>query len=505
MRRIGERAVVLGASIGGLVAARVLTEAFPQVTLVDRDDLLEGAVPRRGVPQGPHTHALLARGREVLEELFPGLTDELLAYGAQGADLQQDVRFYNDGHLLFRRPSGMRGVGLTRPLLEDRLRTRVRGLPGVELLTPADGEPVMTGGRVTGVRIHPGPNGSPPAVLDADLVVDATGRGSHIPAWLESAGFPRPAETTIELGVGYSTWIFPRRPDDLAGDSGVLIGATVRAPRFGAAVLVECDRWMITAGGYQGDRPPTDLDSFREYLTGLPVPDLAELVAELEPVEAPRAYRFQSSTRRHYERLTRFPDGLLVIGDALSSFNPIYGQGMTVVALEARALRDLLAEGGTDLPRRFFREAARLIDIPWDIAAGGDLRIPVVPGPRPLRTRLVNRYVGRVQAVAAVDPEVGLAFLRVANLVESPEALLRPRVALRLAAASLRAPSRPKRAAGRRPGIPSSFLHTWLTGRPSTSQSAGQGDRAGKRHDAEHGGVVQRTQHAGQGQPRRVE
>ena len=454
MRQIGERAVVLGASIGGLVAARVLTEAFPHVTLVERDELPEGAVPRRGVPQGHHTHALLGRGREALEELFPGLTDELLEYGARGADLQDDVRFYNDGHLLSRRPSGMRGVGLTRPLLEDRLRARVRGLPRVEVLTPAEGEPVMTGGRVTGVRVHPGADGSASSVLEADLVVDATGRGSHTPAWLESAGFPRPAETTIELGVGYSTWIFPRRPADLAGDSGVLIGATVRAPRFGAAVLVEGDRWMITAGGYQGDRPPTDLGSFREYLTGLPVPDLAELVADLEPVEAPRAYRFQSSTRRHYERLARFPDGLLVFGDALSSFNPIYGQGMTVVALEALALRSLLSEGGTDLPRRFFRRAARLIDIPWDIAAGGDLRIPVVPGTRPLRTRLVNRYVGRVQAVAAVDPDVGLAFLRVANLVEGPAALLRPRMVARVTTANLRAPQRSNRAAGRRPGIP---------------------------------------------------
>ncbi len=454
MRRIGERAVVLGASIGGLLAARVLTEAFPQVTLVDRDDLPDGAVPRRGVPQGLHTHALLGRGREVLEELFPGLTDELLQHGARGGDLQDDVRFYNDGHLLFRRPSDMRGVGLTRPLLEDRLRARVRGLPGVELLTRVEGEPVLTGGRVTGVRAHPATGGSPPAVLEADLVVDATGRGSHTPAWLESSGFPRPAETTIELGVGYSTWIFPHSPGDLAGDSGVLIGATVRAPRFGAAAVVEGDRWMVTAGGYQGDRPPADLDSFREYLRGLPVPDLAELVADLEPLEAPRAYRFRSSTRRHYERLPRFPDGLLVIGDALSSFNPVYGQGMTVVALEALALRTLLAEGGTDLPRRFFRRAARLIDIPWDIAAGGDLRLPVVPGPRPLRTRLVNRYVGRVQAVAAVDPEVGLAFLRVANLVEGPAALLRPGVVVRLATAGGRAPRHPQPAVGRRPGIP---------------------------------------------------
>lgn len=450
-----ERAIVLGAGLAGLLTARVLSEFFAEVVLVERDRLPDGPVPRKGVPQGHHTHALLSRGREVLEELLPGLTADLVERGAQTGDLQAEVRMYNDGHLLRRGPSDLRGIGLTRPLLEDQVRDRVRALPSISVLDRVEVlEPVRAGDRVTGVRLRPRAEGADAVTLPADLVVDATGRGSHTPMWLQEQGLPRPAETAIDLGVRYTTWVFPRRPEDLDGDRGLLIGPTARAPRFGVAVLVEGDRWMVTAGGYRGDRAPTDLAAFRQYVTGLPAPDLAHLVADLEPAEEPRAYRFQSSVRRHYERLDRFPRAFLVIGDALSSFNPIYGQGMTVAALEALALRDELAEDVAEHPRRFFRRAARIIDTPWDVAAGADLRIPAVPGRRTIRVRLVNPYVAGVQAAAATDPDVGRAFLRVINMLDGPEALLRPAVVARVLAANLRTARRGAAGSSRRPGIP---------------------------------------------------
>jgi hypothetical protein len=239
-------------------------------------------------------------------------------------------------------------------------------------------------------------------------------------------------ESRIDVDLRYTTWVVPRYDDDLDGDRGCLIGATVATPRFGAALALEGERWIITAGGYHDDVSPTDLVGFRTFAATLPAPEIAQLMASREPVDGPRTYHFVSSTRRHYERLTRFPDGLVVTGDALSSFNPVFGQGITVAAMEALALRDLLAAGTDDLARRFFRRAARLIDVPWDIAAGSDLRLPSVPGPRPARVRLVNAYVARVQAAAAVDPEVGAAFLRVANLIDPPASLLRPRLAAKV-------------------------------------------------------------------------
>jgi 2-polyprenyl-6-methoxyphenol hydroxylase-like FAD-dependent oxidoreductase len=190
--------------------------------------------------------------------------------------------------------------------------------------------------------------------------------------------------------------------------------------------------------------PPRDLAGFRQFLTRLPVADLAGLIAGREPLEGPRDHHFRHSMRRHYERLARFPEGLVVTGDAVSSFNPVYGQGMTVAAVEALLLRRHLAEGAAGSARRFHRAAARVVDAPWAIAAGADLRLPAVPGPRSLRVRAVNGYLARVQAAAATDGDVGAAFLRVANLLDPPPALLRPAVVARVLRAE-------RRAAGRAP------------------------------------------------------
>ena len=456
MGRRGERAVVVGASLAGLFTARVLSESFDSVVLVDRDTLPDGPEPRRGAPQSWHSHGLHARGREILEDFFPGLTDDLVAHGASVGDVQADVTWVNDGHRLRRAVSGMRGIAFTRPLLEDRVRARVRAIPGVSFRTPVDVlELTADGDRMTGVRIRDrGTGGNGEAIL-ADLVVDATGRGSHSPVWLEELGFPQPSESTVDIGLGYTTWQFPRRPGDHGGDLAIIIGGTVANPRFGAALAAEGDRWEVTAGGYVGDcASASDITAFRAFAATLPAPDIGDLVAEREPLAPGRLHRIPSSRRRHYEKLSRFPRGFLVIGDALCSFNPAYGQGMTVAAAEAEALRELLAAPGDDatLAPRFFKRAARIIDVPWGIAAGGDLRLPAVPGPRPLKIRVINAYVARVMAAAAVDPAVGRAFLRVANTVDLPEKLLRPSIAVRvLRARRVRAASAPVPAATRVP------------------------------------------------------
>ncbi len=441
-------AVVLGASMSGLLAARVLSDLFDGVTVVERDDVRSAGGCRRGVPQARHTHGLLARGRETLEELFPGLTDELVAQGAVLGDLQGDVRWYNDGHLLRQVRSGMQGVLLSRPMLELAVRARVLALPRVALLAPAELVDLEhDAGRVIAVRARRR-NADSDDRLPADLVVDATGRGSCTPAWLEEHGYPRPKEEKVEVGLAYSTLAFRWTPGDLDGDAAVVITPTLASPRFGVALRQEDERWTVTVGGYNGDAAPIDLPGFRAFAATLPSGDVARLIADKQPLDEARRYTFRSSQRRRYERLRRFPEGLLVIGDAVCSFNPAYGQGMTVAAVEALALRDTLAAGDADLARRYFPRAARVVQGPWDIVVGGDLRLPVVPGPRPLKVRAVNAYVAQVQAAAAVDPVVGRALLDVANLLEPPESLMRPatvRRMLRARRTSVETVPRPRR------------------------------------------------------------
>ena len=433
-----ERAVVIGASMGGLLAARVLAESHRRVVVIDRDSLPAAGAHRKGVPQGRHAHGLLARGREALDELLPGLSDELVEQGALRGDIQSGVRWCNDGHLLAQAPSPLQGLLVSRPLLEGYVRRRVAALPNVEVIdgwtvsglaTSSGPDRGDRGIQVTGVHGH-GPDGIE-RTLDADLVVDATGRGSNTPAWLEHLGYQAPDEDRVEVKIGYATRTYRRRPDHLGGTIGVVIAPSPPTGRAGVALAMEGDRWIVTLGGYADDRPPTDPEAWAAYAASLPRPDVAEIVAAAEPLDEPLAFRYPASVRRRYERLSRFPAGYLVFGDALCSFNPIYGQGMTVAALEALALRDHLRHPRAQA-RAFFRTASRLIEAPWQIAVGNDLRFEHVNGRRTAKVRLVNRYLARLNRVAEDDGVVALAFLRAVNLIDRPERLLAPSVAWRV-------------------------------------------------------------------------
>lgn len=428
-------AVVLGASLAGLITARVLSEAYETVTVVDRDDLPEAAQPRRGVPQSRQLHVLLARGRQALDELFDGLSDELHACGAPLVDLNAGVHWVNDGYRMRRSPSSLIGVGVSRPLLERTVRARVQKLANVRFLPATEATGLLSTDdrrRVTGVLVTP--RDGAPERLDADLVVDACGRASRSPVWLAALGYPAPAEDRVAIDVTYVTRCYERESRHLGGLLGALTNAVPQRPRTGIVAALEDDRFAVALSGVLGEQPPTDDEGFIRFADSLGVPMISSLVREAVPVGEPARMRYPASLRRRYERLRRFPLGYLVTGDALCSFNPIYGQGMTVAATEGLLLRELLAGDRDRLWRRFFRGASRLIDGPWSIAVGTDLRFPQVEGRRTVRVRLVNAYVHRLHAAARTDAVLGTAFLRVLNLVDPPHRLLRPAIVRRVLA-----------------------------------------------------------------------
>jgi 2-polyprenyl-6-methoxyphenol hydroxylase-like FAD-dependent oxidoreductase len=439
-RQLGDRAVVLGASMAGLLAARVLGDAYGQVTVIDRDKLPRAGSSRHGVPHGRHLHALLARGQQALEELFPGLTAELVAHGAPAGDVLANGRWYLNGHRLRQAPTGLMALCASRPFLEGHVRARVRALPNVRFVDRCDVAGLAAtpdGGRVTGARVLPRVDGGAEQLLRADLVVDATGRGSRTPLWLEALGYVRPAKEQVRIGLGYATRTYRLPSDALGGDLGLLEAPTPQHPRAGALLMQEGDRWIVTLAGMLGDYPPTDPDGFLDFARSLRFPDIHEAIWDAEPLDDPVAFRFPASVRHRYERLDRFPDGLLVLGDAVCSFNPIYGQGMSVAAVEALALRRHLERGVEPQPHRFFHDLARTVDVPWDIAVGGDLVFPGVQGRRTAKARLVNAYIARLHAAAAHDASLAGAFLRVTGLVAPPKSLLRPGIAVRVLRANL--------------------------------------------------------------------
>ena len=437
-------AVVLGGGIAGLLAARVLRDHFERVTLVERDDLETGDVPRRGVPQGRHAHGLLAGGAQVLWRLFPGLREELVADGALLHDLTRDSRFYGLGGYQLRYESGLEGVFLTRPMLEGHLRRRVLALPGIapllgyraESLIAVDGgrEGKHAGGVVLG-------RGGGRREARAELVVDATGRGPHAPAWMEALGYARPAEETIAIGVGYTTRRYRRRPADLDGDALALTHAQPPGGlRAGFAFPIEGDEWIVTLTGWLNDHAPVDEAGFRAYARSLAAPDIAELIERATPLDDGAVYKFPASVRRRWERLQRVPDGYLTIGDALCSFNPVYGQGMTAAAMEADALGAALSAAAgrrRGFPARYYRRVAKVVDVPWSLAAGADFAFPGTTGTKAPGTDAINWYIGHVRRAMAYDQTVTQAFVEVGNLLRPPAALFAPSILLRVLRAAL--------------------------------------------------------------------
>ncbi|MEV0358511.1 FAD-dependent monooxygenase [Nocardia sp. NPDC050697] len=429
------RAVVLGAGIAGLLAARVLTENYSEVVVVERDSLDDGW--RRGVPQARHLHGLLDRGRTVLEELFPGFTAEVAARGATTAEALVGTRWYLGGARLAPTSTGLTSVMATRPLLEAVLRERVLALPEVRLHTGSVRGLIGDAHAVRGVRV----SGDAESVsggteLAADLVIDATGRGSRAPQYLADLGAPTPAEERLEVDLGYASALFPRTEGQLDNHSSVIV-STGPDGRGGGAIRVEGDRWHVTLAGMLGDHPPTDLPGFTAFAATLAAPDIHALVAGAEPLGEITPHRFRSPLRRRYERLRTVPAGFLVIGDALCSFNPLYAQGMAVAAQQALVLRGCLATAARRspdpaLPARFYAAASAVVDVAWRLSAGSDLANPGVRGQRTARTRLTNAYVARAHRAAHADPVVARAFLRVGNLVDPPAALLRPALARRI-------------------------------------------------------------------------
>lgn len=428
-----DHAVVLGGSMAGMLTAAALARHARRVTVVDRDALLDEPHNRKGTPQDHHAHILLDRGRIAFEHLLPGFFEELLEHGSRRIEMGQELWWYHYGRWKVRCDTPYRLYVQTRPFLEHHVRRRLRALSNVELRPSTEVlEPRVVRGRVQAVRLQP--HDAESAVeVECDLLVDATGRGSRSPQWLETLDFGKPREERVQLGLGYASRLY-RRPPNLPTEWSAYIVYPSRPSqrRHGLMFAVEHDTVLVALSGYEGDHPPEDPEGFEEWTRSLARPDLHELLRGAEPLTEPRRHKFPYMRWLHYEELPRLPSGYAVVGDAVCCFDPVFGQGMTVGAMEAEMLERTLAAGKGFDSVTFARACGRIAKNPWTMALGEAVRYPTAEASAPPGTPLLHRFLDRVFACSSTDPVVYRAFLDVMQLHAGPEALFRPQVLWRL-------------------------------------------------------------------------
>jgi 2-polyprenyl-6-methoxyphenol hydroxylase-like FAD-dependent oxidoreductase len=420
--------VVVGAGISGLLSARVLSEGFDRVTLVERDALPDGADTRKGVPQARHLHSLAARGSGILEELFPGFDAELADAGCPLLDQAADAVTALAPGRLPRFRSGITMRAASRALVERRIRARLEDDPNIDFLPGREVVGLVPGpGGLSGVRTLTRADGSVEE-LSADLVVDASGASSRAPRWLGEIGYGSPKETVVDARLGYATRWY-RVPEDFAGDwTGVaVLPGWPETTRGGTLRRVEGDLWTAVLIGTGGDYPPTDPERFVSFAASLHSPAIYDAIKDAEPASPVYGYRRTANRLRHYERV-RLPKNFLVAGDAACVLNPSYGQGMTAAALSAMALRECLSGGLTpNLSRRFQRRQRKAVAPCWTATTNSDAQW-AAGGLEDLglARRMLYRISEEVMKLAVEREDVARTLLGVKNLIEPPAALLRP-------------------------------------------------------------------------------
>ena len=428
-------AVVLGGSLAGLLAARVLSDHFERVTLIERDTFLMNTETRRGTPQANHVHALMPRGRQILESLFPGLQEEMMLCDAPLLDMARDVAWLTPEGWGINFRSDLEILSFTRPLLDLRVRLRLLDNPRVCVMENSQALGIIMGteNRVAGVRIRDGSSNT--LELTADLIVDATGRASRAAEWLRQLGYDAPEENVVDAHIGYASRMY-RIPENFNADwrCVILQAAPPARKRGGILFEVEGNRWLLTLIGGGRDYPPKDEDAFLEFTRSLHDPMIYDAIREASPLTPIKTHRGTENRLRQFDRLINQPANFVALGDAYCAFNPVYGQGMTIAAMGAMALDECLRESKVEnFASRFHRRLAKVTEAPWMMATSQDYRYRETEGGAlTLKNRFMHRYMDQILKLATFDTSVRYVLLQAFGMLVPPTALFRRSIVSRV-------------------------------------------------------------------------
>ena len=416
----------MGGSMIGLSAAAVLSRYFDRVTVLERDTLSPDTEERKGIPQGRHVHGVLQAGAEVLEQLFPGFWREMLEAGSVSARMGQDWRWFHQGRWKSRQPLDLVFYLQSRPFLEKHVRRRVSSIPNVRLRSGCRVQDLLFDAdnrAVAGVLARQGDRNVP---IYADFVVDCTGRGTRSPKWLSRSGYERPRVEQVKIDVVYCSCIV--RPPEMDRDWKVLLMSPdgPKNKRVGIVSPIEGNRWLVCLGGYHGDHPGSKYEDFLEFSRQLPRPNIHEALRNCKPLTPIVRYKLASEQWNRYDEMSSFPKRYAILGDAVGSFNPIFGQGMSVGLLGVQALDKRLehARGVDDLYPRLMGEIREVVTTAWKLSTSEDMRYPETVGNRPIGFGMQSWYFKQVTAMSTVDVSLAKQFLMVMNFKKPPSALL---------------------------------------------------------------------------------
>ena len=439
---LGEQAIVVGASIAGLLSAQVLSTHYKHVLVLERDDhdslFGEPTAPRKGTPQSRHIHILLNGGEGAISKLLPGFDDELVAAGATVGDFARDIRWRLNEGWMPRFKSGLRMYLQSRPLIEHLIRRRIKAQSNITIqpnwrvkdyLLADDGLTVdgLAAIDKTG-QVHE---------FKSDLIVDAGGRGALFPHWLKARGFGQVPTEEIKFDLAYSTTTF-EMPKDSTRDWSLMACYPNPPYEFRGGVISEIEngQWQTTLYGYHGDYPPTDVEGFKCFAHSLAEPDIYEALKDLDPSSDIIRHRFPMSILRRYDRMSRLPRNIVAIGDAVCSLNPAFAQGMSGVALEAYALKKLLTQhvekpfSPAQFTSRYFRTIHKVLQLPWDLARDECFKYPQTEGKKPWLHELSSWYKDRI--VRSGEEKVIDQFYRVMHLIDPPSRFFKPAMAAKI-------------------------------------------------------------------------
>lgn len=435
-----KHAIVIGGSVAGLCAAKVLTQHFEQVTILERDVYPQDADFRKGTPQARHPHILLNRGQLIMEELFPGFTQQVIEQGAVPVNFGQNMKWNMNGQWRPTFDSSVNTVACSRIVLEGTLRRYLIEHPQISFIQEAEVTGLLTDTdkkQVQGVQIRLRGDNNRTVTLDAEMVVDTSGRESRAPEWLQTLGYDAPQETTVDSKTAYTTRIFACPPNYTGPATMYVQHGAPYQKRGGVFVMMEGNRLHLSLVGVMGEAAPTDEEGFMDFARSLPAPELYEIIKDMEPLSDIYGYRRAATRLRHYDMLERYLENFVLLGDSVLAFNPIYGQGMTVAAMSAYELKACLAEQGEDLTglaETFQKRLMGVITPAWQLNASEDGKWFPADENQPLdqEARLMMKYMDKVMEAASINPVITDAVYRVMNMVEAPTIFFRPDIVLQV-------------------------------------------------------------------------